>query len=160
MIKEIIYNMEFITFLDKNEIEIIKLIEKAGYSAEENTPLCLLGKEYVGFIKKKQKRLVICTNNVKKREGYKGIKPNRADSLDKTSIHIKKALRHEAVHIAQECNNGNLLNLKKTFKLNPAKLIALKGSTKISGEEAKEKEAYILEDRPKLIINELKKYCL
>ncbi len=152
--------MEFIAYLDKYEIEIIRLIEKAGYSAEENTPLCLLGKEYVGFIKKKQKRLIICTNNVKQRIGLKHIKTKRIDSLDKVSLHIKKALRHEAVHIAQECNNGNLLNLKRTLRFNPSKLNALKGSIEISGNEEKEKEAYILEDRPKLVINELKKYCL
>ena len=152
--------MEFIAFLDKNEVEIIRLIEKAGYAMEENTPLCLIGKDYVGFMNKKDKRLVICTNNVKQRVGSTNIKLKRTDSLHKISIHIKKALRHEAVHIAQECNNGNLLNVNKKLRLNPAKLNALKGSMKISGEEEKEKEAYILEDRPKLVINELKKYCL
>ena len=152
--------MEFIAFLDKNEVEIIRLIEKAGYSAEEDTSLCLIGEEFVGFIKKKEKKLVICTSNVKQRIGYNPLKTKRADNFDKISIHIKKALRHEAVHIAQECNNGNLLNLNTTLRLNPAKLNALKGSTKISGEEEKEKEAYILEDRPKIVINELKKYCL
>ena len=152
--------MEFLAFLDSNEVEILRLIEKAGYSLEEDTALCLKGKEFVGFIKKQQKRVVICTENIKKREGYKNIKLRQIDSFDKTSIHIKKALRHEAVHIAQECNNGNLLNLQPTLRLNPAKLNALKGSTKISGAEEKEKQAYILEDRPKLVINELKKYCL
>ncbi len=152
--------MEFLAFLDKNEIEIIRLIEKAGYSAEENTPLCLIGKEYVGFIKKKQKRIVICTKNAKQKGGYHQVKIKRTNSFKITSLHIKRALRHEAVHIAQECNNGKLLNPKRKLKLNPSKLNALKGSTKISGEEEKEKEAYILEDRPKLIISELKKYCL
>ncbi len=152
--------MEFIDFLDKNEVEIIRLIEKAGYATEENTQLCLIGKEYVGFINKKKKKLIICTNNVKERVGYKNRMLKRKDSIDKMSIYIKKALRHEAVHIAQECNNSNLLNLKPKLRLNPAKLNALKGSIKISGEKEKEKEAYILEDRPKLVINELEKYCL
>ncbi len=152
--------MEFIDFLDKNEVEIIRLIEKAGYSAEENTPLCLIGKEYVGFTNKKYRKLVICTNNIKQRVGYNHIKLKRESSVDKISVYIKKALRHEAVHIAQECNNGNLLNPKTKLRLNPAKINALNGSTKISGDEEKEKEAYILEDRPKLVINELRKYCL
>ena len=152
--------MEFIAFLDEKEVEIVRIIEKAGYSLEENSPLCLKGKEYVGFMMRKKKRLVLCTNNVKQRVGYSNIKLKRIDSFDKISIHIKKALRHEAVHIAQDCNNGNILNIKKTFRLNPAKLNALKGSIKISGEEEKEREAYILEDRPKLVIKELRKYCL
>ena len=152
--------MEFLAFLDKNEIEIIRLIEKAGYSAEENTPLCLIGKEYVGFIKKMEKKVVICTKNAKEKGGYQRIKIKRSDSFEITSLHLKKAVRHEAVHVAQECNNGNLLNLNRNLKFNPSKLNALKGSTKISGEAEKEKEAYILENRPRLIISELKKYCL
>ena len=80
--------------------------------------------------------------------------------LEKTAIHMKKALRHEAVHVAQECNKGNLLHIKKSLSMNPAKLEALKLSTKVSGEEEKERQAYILEDKPKLLKKELKKYCL
>ena len=152
--------MDFLAFLDKNEIEILRLIEKAGYSAQENSPLCDIGKDYVGFLNKKLKRVIICTNNARQREGYKKRMLKSTEKFDKISIHIKKAVRHEAVHIAQECKNGNLLNLKTTLKLNPSKLNALKGSTKISGEIEKEKEAYILEDKPKLVIKELKRYCL
>ena len=51
--------MEFIEFIDRMEVEIIKIVEKAGYSIEENTPLCLLSKNYVGFMKKRQKKIII-----------------------------------------------------------------------------------------------------
>ena len=37
---------------------------------------------------------------------------------------------------------------------------ALYGSIKISGEEEKERQAYIMEDKPKLVEKKLKKYCL
>ena len=80
--------------------------------------------------------------------------------MKRTAIHIKKAIRHEAVHIAQECNNGKLLDIKQKSSFNPAKMEALKGSRKISGEEEKERQAYILEDKPKLLKKELEKYCL
>ncbi len=152
--------MEFIDFLDKIEIEIIRLVEQAGYSIEENTSLCLLSDKYVGFFKKKQKTIVICTDNAKDIEGYTMFKNKNSSSYTRTSIHLKKGLRHEAVHVAQECNNGNLLEIQKNLSINPAKLKALKGSTKISGEEEKEKQAYILEDRPRLIEKKLRKYCL
>ena len=62
--------MEFIEFLDRVEIEIIKMVEQAGYSTEENTSLCLLSEKYAGFLKKKEKTIVICTDNAKKKEGY------------------------------------------------------------------------------------------
>ena len=152
--------MEFIQFLDRVEIEIIRMVEQAGYSTEENTPLCLLSEAYVGFLKKQQKTIVICTDNAKRREGYTLIRKRNTDIFDRTANHIKKALRHEAVHVAQESNSGNLLNIKRSYKINPSKIEALKGSTKISGEIEKERQAYILEDKPKSVKKELEKYCL
>ena len=112
--------MEFIEFIDRVEVEIIRIVEKAGYSIEENTPLCLLGKNYVGFMKKRQKKIIICTNNAKKKVGYTYIRKNNTDIFERAAIHIKKAIRHEAVHIAQECNNGELINIKSSLSLNPA----------------------------------------
>jgi len=152
--------MEFIEFLDRVEIEIIRMVEQAGYSTEENTSLCLLSEKYAGFLKKKEKTIVICTDNAKKREGYTHIRKRNTDTFLRTATHIKKAVRHEAVHVAQECNNGNLLDIKKNLLLNTAKTEALKGSKKISGEERKERQAYILEDKPRLLKKELEKYCL
>ena len=152
--------MEFIEYLDKEEIEIVRMVEQAGYSIDENTSLCLLSDKYAGFLKKREKTIVICTNNAKKREGYTILNKNNYDIFERTARHIKKALRHEASHVAQECNNGNLLDIKKKLLLGPAKMEALRGSRRISGEEEKEKQAYILEDKPELLKKELEKYCL
>ena len=44
--------MEFIQFLGGEEIEIIRIVEEAGYSTQENSNLCLLGKNYIGFFNK------------------------------------------------------------------------------------------------------------
>ena len=152
--------MEFEYFLDSAEVEIIKTIEQAGYQVEENTEPCLVSNDYVGFLKKKQKIIIICTNNAKKREKYTLLINKDKDVFERTALHIKKALRHEAVHVAQECNDGNTLNLEKKFSINPSKINALKKSIVISGVKDKEKQAYILESKPKLVEKELKKYCL
>ena len=152
--------MEFIVFLDRIEVEIIKMVEKAGYKTAENTSLCSISDNYVGFLNKKEKKIIICTDNAKKRGGYTILRKKNNDTFERTALHIKKALRHEAVHVAQECNDGNLLQIDKKLTMNPAKLKALNGSKKISGEEKKERQAYILEDKPRLIKNELRKYCL
>ena len=152
--------MEFIEFIDRVEVEIIKIVEKSGYSIEENTPLCLLSENYVGFMKKRQKKIIICTDNAKKKVGYTYLRKNNNDIFERTAIHIKKAIRHEAVHIAQECNNGKLLDLNQKLRMNPSKNKALEGSLKISTEVEKEKQAYILEDKPKKLKKELEKYCL
>ena len=152
--------MEFVDFLDKKEIEIIKIVEQAGYKIEENKPLCLVSNNYVGFLNKRKKVLIICTNNAKKREGYTILRKKDKDTFERTALHIKKALRHEAVHVAQECNNGNLLNIDEKLSISPLKLKALNESIKISGEREKEIQAYILENKPKLVEKELRKYCL
>ena len=152
--------MEFIEFIDRTEVEIIRMIEKAGYKTAENTKLCLLGENYVGFFNRVKKEIIICTNNAKKREGYTHLRKKNKDVFERTALHIKKALRHEAVHVAQECNNGNLLNIDKKLSMSPLKLMALNESIKISGEREKERQAYILENKPKLVEKELRKYCL
>ena len=152
--------MEFVEYLDRIEVEILKIVEAAGYKAEENTPLCLLSNDYVGFLDKRKKVIIICTNNAKKRERYKPLREKDKDRFQRTALHIKKALRHEAVHVAQECNDGNLLKIDRKLSMNISKTTALNGSIKISGEEEKERQAYILEDKPKLVKKELEKYCL
>ena len=154
--------MEFLLLLTSKDKEIVDLIYKAGFSIEENTPLCLLGRRYFGFLKRKQKRVVLCTENAKSYGGYSIPKSNRDEDYNQTSIYIRRALRHEAVHVAQSCNNGRLLNMNngKKVKLHPYKKEALKNSTLISGNRGKEYEAYWMEDRPKLVKQSLKKYCL
>ena len=154
--------MEFLLFLTSKDKEILDLIYKARFSAEENTPLCLMSKKYFGFLKRKQRKVVICTKNAMDLGGYLIPKPGRDDGLDQTGIYIRRALRHEAVHVAQSCNNGAPLNLvkEKNLEIHPYKLNALKSSTKVSGNKEKEYEAYAMEDKPKLVIAALKKYCL
>ena len=157
--KEII-KVEFIDFLDRVEMEIIRIVERVGYSLEENTTLCLSSKKYVGFLKKSEKKIIICTDNAKNKEFYTLIRRRNNEIIERISIHIKKALRHEAVHLAQECNNGNLINMNQNLSINPSKYEALKRSTIISGDKRKEMQAYILEDKPKLVKEALEKYCL
>ena len=152
--------MEFIEYLDKIESEIIKIVEQAGYRTEENREPCLLGDDYVGFLDKRKKVIIICTNNAKRRERYNLLRRNDRDTFERTALHIKKALRHEAVHVAQECNDGNLLKMDEKLKMNISKIKSLKGSIKISREEKRERQAYILEDKPKIVKKELEKYCL
>ena len=95
--------MEFILFLSKIDKEIIELINKSNNSIEENTALCLIDKKFVGFYKKKEKTIVICTKNAKRLGGYREDK--RYDN-HKTNLYIRIALRHETTHLVQSCNNN------------------------------------------------------
>ena len=155
--------MEFLLFLTAKEKEILELIDKAKFTVEENTPLCLLGRKYVGFTKKRQRSVVICTQNIKDSNGYSMPKIGRNRDDERTAISIRKAIRHEATHVAQYCNNSEILGvLSKKVKMHSwYKSSAIKGSTSIGNiKREKEEEAYYLEDRPNKVISILEKYCL
>ena len=151
--------MEFILFLSKIDKEIIELINKSNHSIEENTALCLLDKKFVGFYKRKEKTIVICTENAKKLGAYR--EDNRYDN-HKTNIYIRRALRHEATHLVQSCNNNKPTGLIKNMedKIHKGKLKALNSSVQLSGNYEKELEAYVMEDKPRKVKEILKSYCL
>ena len=151
--------MEFLLFLSKIDKEIIELINKSSYSIEENTALCLMDKKFVGFYKKGEKTIVICTENAKNLGAYR--EDNRYDN-HKTNLYIRRALRHETTHLVQSCNNNKPTGVIKNIedKIHEGKLKALKSSVRISGNYGKELEAYVMEDKPRKIKEILKSYCL
>ena len=155
--------MEFIIFLSKLENEILDLLIKANYVVEENKIECLLNKKIKGLHNFEENKIIICTENAKKKTNYRNKKrlPNK-DNF-KTERAIRKALRHEATHAIQKCNNnkvvGNIIKLEK--KLHESKRKSLEFSTSnFSGTYAKEVEAYVLEAKPQKVKKLIKKYCL
>jgi len=155
--------MEFIIFLSKLDKEILELLEKANYLVEENKIECLINKEIKGLHNYKENKIVICTENAKRKTKFKEIKKHSNKDNFKMESAIRKALRHEATHVVQKCNGnkivGNIKDLET--KLNQSKRKALEFSTtKFSGTYAKEVEAYIMEDKPRKVKEMLKKYCL
>ena len=151
--------MEFILFLSKIDKEIIDLINKSNHSIEENTALCLIDEKYVGFFKKREKVIVICTENAKKLGGYR---ENKYYDNHKTNLYIRRALRHETTHLVQSCNNNKPTGIIKNIeeKIHIGKLKALSSSVRISGNYGKELEAYVLEDKPRKVKEIMKNYCL
>ena len=155
--------MEFIIFLSKLDKEILDLLIKANYIVEENKIECLLNKEIKGLHNFIENKIIICTENAKRKTNYKNKKKQPKKDNFKTELAIRKALRHEATHAIQKCNSnktvGDIKNLEN--KLHPRKKKALDfSSSNFSGTYAKEVEAYVLEDKPKKVKNMIIKYCL
>ena len=155
--------MEFIIFLGKLDKEILDLLIKANYIVEENKIECLLNKEIKGLHKSEEIKIIICTENAKRKTNYRNKKQQPNKDNFKTELAIRKALRHEATHAIQKCNSNKVVEDIKTLesKLHKTKRKALEFSTSnFSGTYAKEVEAYVLEDKPKKVKNLIKKYCL
>jgi len=155
--------MEFILFLSKLDKEILNLLMKANYIVEENKIECLLNREIKGLHNFKENKIIICTENAKRKTNYRSKKQSPNKDNFKTERAIRKALRHEATHAIQKCNDNKIIgDIKKLeSKLNQNKRKALEfSSSNFSGTYAKEVEAYVLEDKPKKVKNLIKKYCL
>ena len=154
--------MEFIIFLSKLDTEILDLLKKANYAVEENKVECLLNKNIKGLHIFEENKIIICTENAKKKTNYRNKKQPNKDNF-KTKLAVRKALRHEATHAIQKCNDDKIIgDIKKLeSKLHQNKKKALDFSTSnFSGTYAKEVEAYILEDKPKKVKKMIEKYCL
>ena len=154
--------MEFIIFLNKLDKDIVELIKKVNYSIEENSALCLIDKRYVGFHKRGEKKIIICTENVKKITNFTNKSISKSKDNHKTKLYIRRALRHEATHMVQSCNRdkiiGDINEIKK--KINKNKEKAIKSSVRISGNLEKELEAYMMEDKPRKVKKAIIRYCL
>ena len=154
--------MEFIIFLSKLDKDIFELIKKANYSIEENSALCLIDKKYIGFHKKLEKKIVICTENAKKITNFTNKPTSNNRDNHKTKLYIRRALRHEAMHMVQSCNGdkiiGDINEIKK--KINKNKEKAINSSVSISGNLERELEAYLMEDKPRKVREAIIKYCL
>jgi hypothetical protein len=155
--------MEFLIFLSKLDREILDLLISANYIVEENRIECLFNKEIKGLHNFEDNKIIICTENAKRKTNYRNKKHLSDKDNFKTKRVIRKALRHEATHAAQKCNNNKIIgDIKKLeSKLHQSKRKALEFSTSnFSGTYSKEVEAYVLEDKPKKVKNLIKKYCL
>ena len=155
--------MEFIIFLSKLDREILDLLIKAQYIVEENRIECLINKEIKGLHNIEENKIIICTENAKRKTNYINKKYLKNKDNFKTERAIRKALRHEAIHAIQGCNNNKIIgDIKKLeSKLHQNKRKALEFSTSnFSGNYAKEVEAYVLEDKAKKVKKLIKKYCL
>ena len=155
--------MEFIIFLSKLDKEILDLLIKANYIVEENKIECLLNKEIKGLHNFVENKIIICTENAKRKTNYRKKKQGPNKDNFKTELAIRKALRHEATHVIQKCNDNKIVGEinKLESKLNKSKRKALEFSTSnFSGTYEKEVEAYYLEEKPKTIKNMIEKYCL
>ena len=155
--------MEFIIFLSKLDKEILDLLIKANYIVEENKIECQFNKEIKGLHNFVENKIIICTENAKRKTNYRNKKQRPNKDNFKTGLAIRKALRHEATHAIQKCNNNKIVgDIKKLeIKLHQSKRKALEFSTSnFSGTYAKEVEAYILEEQPRNVKRMLKIYCL
>ena len=66
--------MEFIIFLSSLDKQILELIRKANYIVEENKKECLFNREIAGLHNFRENKIIICTDNAKRKTKYRKTK--------------------------------------------------------------------------------------
>lgn len=137
--------MEFPSYLTPAGQQIIRIISSKNYTLRENASICN-NKEIFGHVR--SFNFTICLDNIK-------------NKISPVKHYVNETVYHEAVHVAQRCKGSNL-NIETPLSEN--KLNDAKRSTKINTGRAfydpREMEAYYLEDKPEVILYQLKKYCM
>jgi len=84
--------MEFIIFLSKIDKEILDLLITANYKVEENKIECLLNKEIKGLHNFEENKIIICTENAKKKTNYRNKNYQTNKDNFKTKLAIRKVI--------------------------------------------------------------------
>ena len=137
--------MEFPSYLTPAGQQIISIISSMKYTLRENASTCN-NKEIFGH--HRPPNSTICLDNIK-------------NKISPVKHYVNETVYHEAVHVAQTCKGSNL-NIETPLSEN--KLNDVKRSAKIITGKAfydpREMEAYYLEDKPEIVLYQLKKYCM
>ena len=156
--------MEYVEYLNREAKLVHEHVIKAGYEILENSPLCLMTKKVLALHDGNNKRIYICTGNLKSILLW-NLPQSPRDKLSKTrkketTFFMSKALTHEAVHAAQYCNGGKIIAPHKASRLAKEwKKEAIDLSLMIGGTEAREAEAYLLESDPFYVAGAIEKFC-
>jgi len=113
--------MEFIIFLSKTDKEILDLLVKANYVVEENKIECLLNKEIKGLHNLLENKIIICTENAKRKTNYRNKKKN-IDQIEVLPLDFRKKLKDDGFKVSelsiQERNLANDGTLKLLLTTN------------------------------------------
>ena len=153
--------LKFVDYLDYSGLRIIESVDlskKPYFFIKENTPTCK-SKGFLGYLSHQQWQrsdadLVVCTRNI---YFY------TLGDINKDFVHeIKDTVRHEAVHAAQLCKQGNfLLGVdQRRFEGYPKRMVYTYYKNSSNFEKKLELEAFALEDDPYFVLNSVNRYCL
>jgi hypothetical protein len=150
--------IELIGLLLPAQLELINVVAKTGFTIHEDAGLCQSSVIVFGWTDA-NKNVGFCPNNLREYAKQK----NYPESYIKNSMNT--AVVHEAVHVAQMCNNRKpvLLSPVKMSELSKTQIRSVINSmivTRNLASAALEAEAYYLEKSPTLTAFLVKKYCL
>ena len=147
-------------YINKRTRPLHDLLIKKQFLIIANPPTCKTNHLIRGYFISRYRAIYLCVDNLLEDPRLGDI--SGRDKFNDAKKQLSTTLTHEAVHAAQWCKGSKdwtLFNLSGSGTLGGFRDSALDSSTKIRGNRKSEKEAYLLESKPDIVMEAFDLYC-
>ena len=147
-------------YINKRVRPLHDLLLKKQFLVIPNPPTCKTNHLLRGYFISRYRAIYLCLDNLLEDPRLGDI--SGRDKFNDARKQLSTTLTHEAVHAAQWCKGSKdwtLFNLSGSRTLGGFGDSALDSSAKIRGNRKSEKEAYLLESKPEIVMEAFDLYC-
>ena len=151
---------EYRRYISKSVLPLHDLLLKKQFLVITDPPTCKTNGLIRGYFISRYRAIYLCVDNLLKDPRLGDI--NGRNKLDDARKQLSTTLTHEAIHVAQWCKGSKdwtLFGSKYQGELGGFGDTALNPSANFRGNKQSEKEAYLLEKRPKIAMEAIDIYC-
>jgi hypothetical protein len=147
-------------YINKRTRPLHDLLLKKQFLIIPNPPTCETNHLIRGYFISRYRAIYLCVDNLLEDPRLGDI--SGREKFNDARKQLSTTLTHEAVHAAQWCKGSKdwtLFNLSGSGTLGGFRDSALDSSAKIRGNRRSEKEAYLLESKPEIVMEAFDLYC-
>lgn len=147
-------------YISKSVLPLHDLLLKKHFLVIPDPPTCKANRLMRGYFISRYRAIYLCADNLLKDPRLGDI--DGRNKFNDARRQLSTTLTHEAVHVAQWCKGSKdwtLFGSKYQGELGGFSDTALNPSANFRGNKQSEKEAYLLESNPKIVMEAINIYC-
>ena len=147
-------------YISKSVSPLHDLLLKKQFLVIPDPPTCKTNRLMRGYFISRYRAIYLCVDNLLEDPRLGDI--NGRNKLKEAKKQLSTTLTHEAIHVAQWCKGSKdwtLFGSKYQGELGGFGDTALNPSANFRGNKQSEKEAYLLEGKPKIAMEAIDIYC-
>ena len=151
---------EYRRYISKSVLPLHDLLLKKQFLVISDPPTCKNNRMIRGYFISRYRAIYLCVDNLLEDPRLGDI--DGRNKFKDARKQLSTTLTHEAVHAAQWCKGSKdwtLFNLNGSNTLGGFRDSALDLSAKLRGNKRSEKEAYLLENKPDIVMEAIDLYC-
>ena len=147
-------------YIRKNVLPLHDLLLKKQFLVIPNPPTCKTNRLMRGYFISRYRAIYLCVDNLLEDPRLGDI--DGRNKYNDARKQLSTTLTHEAIHVAQWCKGSKdwtLFSSKYQGEIGGFGDTALNPSANFRGNKQSEKEAYLLESKPKIAMEAINIYC-